>query len=200
MKDAEGRPVYFVGQPSLAPAGSLRVYARPDDESGDGVSWRQRLLDHNAGGGNQLGLFPAYMLYADDLYRRLADRFGPEKLYILSAGWGLIRADFLTPNYDITFSQTKPDKRYVRRRSSDRYDDFNMLPARVHEPLLLFASKAYLPLFCRLTEGRAGDRTVFYNADDLPEAPGCTLRRFENAKRDTNWQFDCANAYLESAI
>jgi hypothetical protein len=35
---------------------------------------------------------------------RLVEKFGIEKVFILSAGWGLIRADFLTPNYDITFS------------------------------------------------------------------------------------------------
>jgi hypothetical protein len=34
------------------------------------------------------------------------DRFGLENVYVLSASWGLIRADFLTPYYDITFSSS----------------------------------------------------------------------------------------------
>ena len=50
------------------------------------------------------GLLPAYQLYENSTYNRLVDRFGLSNVYILSAGWGLIPADFLTPHYDITFS------------------------------------------------------------------------------------------------
>ena len=39
-----------------------------------------------------------------DTYRALVKRFGIDKTYILSAGWGLIPASFLTPYYDITFT------------------------------------------------------------------------------------------------
>lgn len=72
-----------------------------------------------------------------------------EGVYILSAGWGLIRSDFLTPYYDITFSQSADP--YKRRRRTDRYDDFRMIPDGVKDEILFIGGKDYLPLFCQLT-------------------------------------------------
>ena len=51
------------------------------------------------------------------VYRELVHALGAENVFILSAGWGLLSADFLTPNYDITFSATA--ERYKRRRVRD---------------------------------------------------------------------------------
>jgi hypothetical protein len=200
LQTADGRPVNFVAQPGLAPSDAPCLYARPDDPSNGGRPWRQALLDYNNDGRNPFGLYPAYQLYSDELYRRLADRVGVQNLYILSAGWGLIRAEFLTPYYDITFSQTKKDQKFKRRRKSDGYHDFAMLPAGTCEPILFFGSQSYVASFCTLTKGSTCEKTVFYNTAQAPDAPGCMLKRFENAKRDTNWQFDCANAFLEGTL
>ena len=58
-------------------------------------------MDYNNNpAGNSLGLLPVYRLYANPVYERLVDKLGVANVYILSAGWGLIRADFLTPSYD----------------------------------------------------------------------------------------------------
>ena len=54
---------------------------------------------------------------------QLVEIFGIDNVYILSAGWGLIRASFLTPNYDITFSA--PAGAYNLRRKYDQYCDCN---------------------------------------------------------------------------
>jgi hypothetical protein len=71
----------------------------------DGISWRHFLRKYNDdAGGNPLHLYPAYQLYENRAYGRLVGRYGLRNVYVLSAGWGLIRADFLTPSYDITFS------------------------------------------------------------------------------------------------
>jgi hypothetical protein len=78
------------------------------------------------------------------------DRFGVEKVYILSAGWGLIRADFLTPYYDITFSQQA--ERWKRRRKADRYEDFRMLSDDAADDIACVGGKDYLKLFGALTE------------------------------------------------
>jgi hypothetical protein len=64
----------------------------------------------------------------------------------LSAGWGLIRTDFLTPCYDITFSQSAEG--YKRHRKADRYQDFRTLPARSDEDIVFFGGKDYVRLFC----------------------------------------------------
>src|SRR5690349_10583044 len=104
LLSSRGEPVRFVANPAIAPADPYCVYARPDDLSSDGKSWRRILLDCNRDPGrNAFHLYPAYQLYENDLYGRFVDRFGLENVFILSAGWGLIRADFLTPSYDITF-------------------------------------------------------------------------------------------------
>jgi len=91
-------------QQGAAPSRKIR-YARPDDASDQGVSWRSLIWDYNkARARNPLKLYPAYRLYIDDAYGALVKQFGITNTFILSAGWGLIRSDFLTPQYNITFS------------------------------------------------------------------------------------------------
>ena len=102
---ASGQPVHFVAHPQKAPNILDRIYAHQDDRTRDGSTWRRLVAEYNKNpGNNPLGLYPAFDLYKRDIYRRLVDKFDLKNVYILSAGWGLIRADFLTPSYDITFS------------------------------------------------------------------------------------------------
>jgi hypothetical protein len=118
LLSATGKPIVFVADPDAAPIDASYFYARPDDPSETGLSWREALLKYNEGAGtNALGLYPAWQLYENRTYGRLVDRFGLNKVYILSAGWGLIRADFLTPYYDITFSASADDHKRRRRRT-----------------------------------------------------------------------------------
>ena len=117
---ADGRPILFVAHPALAPPDPRRVLARPDDRAQDGRTWRARLMAYNDGPDNPLNLLPAYQLYAHDAYRALAQTFGIDEVFILSAGWGLISASFLTPSYDITFKATKTAP-WKRRRQDERY-------------------------------------------------------------------------------
>ena len=70
------------------------MYARPDDLSDSAVPRRKVLLSTmKRPNGNALRLLPAYRLYENTVYGRLVDRLGMQKVYILSAGWGLIRAN-----------------------------------------------------------------------------------------------------------
>jgi hypothetical protein len=195
FKSPDGKSVIFVADPRAAPA-DTGIYARPDDQAQIGITWRDLLLSYNNAGDNQLGLFPAYRLYENRTYGQLANRFGLDKLYILSAGWGLISSGFLTPYYDITFSPSA--EAYKRRRKTDRYRDFCMMPMSTDEPIVFFGGKDYVPLFCALTKLSGGKRTVFYNSAIPPNAPGCTLERFETATR-TNWHYECAGHFLNSA-
>ena len=120
------------------------LYERPDDMSDYGWTWREALLRYNQDlSHNPLRLLPAWQLYDNPVYGRLFEKFGVEKFFILSAGWGLIRADFLTPYYDITFSPSADA--YKCRRKTDRYEDFCMLPANINEDVLFFGGKDYLP-------------------------------------------------------
>ena len=149
---------------------------------------------------NPLGLLPAWRLYKNKTYRLLADTLGPKNFYVFSAGWGLVRSDFMIPDYDITLSPnaTGPDK-YKRRRKDDPYDDFAMLPADPAGPVVFLGSKAYVPLFCQLTAGGSAHRIIFHNSKTPPEAPDCEIRKYDIPKK-TDWHYDAAKALALNRI
>jgi hypothetical protein len=119
---ADGSRIVFVARPDLALRQAGTIHVRPDDVAWDGQSWRKKLLAYNADRGpNPLGFLPAYRLYTHDIYGALAEKFGAKKIFILSAGWGLISATFLTPYYDITFSASADP--WKRRHRDDAYED-----------------------------------------------------------------------------
>ncbi|WP_353428857.1 hypothetical protein [Paracoccus denitrificans] len=193
LSTPDGRSVRFVAHPELAPDDG-EFYARPDDEADKGRSWRDLLLDINRGS----AAAPPNLLTAGDLYRPAAYRglleyVGREKLYILSAGWGLIRSDFLLPEYDITFSGQADA--YKRRRKADRYRDSSMLPPNSVEPLLFFGSKDYLPLFRELSADHRGQRIVLFRSAEPPDCPDCVAVRFETSRR-TNWHYEAVESYI----
>ena len=199
LRRRDGQLVTFVADPENVPAGMPDTYARPDDIADTGKSWRTELLRYNAApGNNPLGLLPAWQLYENGTYELLAKRFGLDHLYILSAGWGMIAANFLTLRYDITFKLIKGQK-YTRRLKSDQYNDLRMLPEDTHEPVVFFISKGYVRLACELTEGVKGPRYLFYNSKTVPDAPGCELKNYTTRTR-TNWQYECAKAFMDGKI
>jgi len=196
MKTRGGRRVVFVADPERAPANPGFLYQRPDDKYDSQHSWRDRLLSYNKKEkqSNPWGLCRAYQLYKHPIYAKLKKEFRGN-LYILSAGWGLISADFLLPYYDITFSsQSEP---YKRRRKKDAYADFHHL-GQTDTKCFFCGSKAYQSLFCKLTDHINGERIVFYKSKNKsktrPRLDGCTLNRCHSKKR--NWQYDCAQALL----
>lgn len=198
LRTPDGRPIMFVADPATAPVGDGFMYARPDDPShADGKSWRDVLKAYNSHSGqNPHGLLPAWQLYSNRTYEFMAkhESLGFDRLFILSAGWGLISASFLTPKYDITFSKAKNVQFFKRRRRRDSYRDFCMLPSSGLDPIVFLGGKDYIRLFCDLTANAGRDRTVFY-AGSKPTAPGCTLCSF--GKPYTNWHYQCAKALLE---
>ena len=190
---ADGRRIAFVARPGLAPREPKTTYARPDDDSGDGRSWRKRLLAYNKNAGrNPLGFLPAHRLYAHSAYGLLVDTFGVERVFILSAGWGLIPAAFLTPPYDITFSASADP--WKRRRKEDPYDDVCLMRDDADE-IFFFGGQDYLPLFCRLMTAFKSRKTVFFNSTDRPALPtGFTPRSYPTRTR-TNWHYECVRDF-----
>lgn len=200
MKESNGKSVFFVADPGQAPAAQGRVYAHPDDPVGSGKSWRDSLLEYNRQpGDNPLGLRPAWQLYNRDIYTHLVDAFGVDNVYILSAGWGLVRASFLTPYYDITFSAARNVEPYKRRRKRDIFLDCCQLPMESTDPLVFFGGKDYLPLFCHLTQDYTGPCYVFYNSTVAPSVPGSTLARYKTSAK-TNWHYICATDFIRGNV
>ena len=200
FRTSDDRNVTFVAKPGDAPSGGSQEYVRPDGNSNSGKSWRTALQEYNANpDSNPFGLLQAWQLYKNPTYGMLMEHCGPERLYILSAGWGLIRADFLTPVYDITLSNRQDVKSFKRRRDCDKYHDFSMLPPDTTDPVTFFGGSAYVSLFCKLTSSVNGPRYVWYNSRNKPSAAGCILRRFPTTIR-TNWHYKCAQDFMKGML
>ena len=198
LNDTEGRAVKFVSRPDLAPPSSKHVYAHPDETTTSGTSWRTRLEQYNAApSGNPLGLLSAWQLYSPAIYQRLAHHFSPQRFYILSAGWGLIRSDFLTPLYDITFSNAAGA--YKKRTARTPFRDVNHLPPSLDEPLIFLGGKSYQPLFLNLTSRYSGQRVLLFNSQESPTFRGCMTVRFPTTRR-TNWHYSGAEALLDGSL
>ena len=192
LETADGKPVLFVGDPAIAPRGSEVEYRRPDDIAPSGLSWREELVKYNKTyrdtGANPRCLLPAWRLYANPAYKHLVNQLGKDKVFILSAGWGLISAPFLMPDYNITFV----GKGYKRRYKRDRYADFSMLPKDASHPIHFVGGKSYVPLFLELTEGTSAER-VIHHVGLLPTAPNCRVCCFDsNPRNPRTWHYECA--------
>ena len=202
LRNNDGRKVMFVASPDNAPNHAPYAYAHPDGADDTGKPWREKLLRYNDihrgnADDNPLGLLPAWQLYQNPAYELLYWKYGPDGLYILSAGWGLIPADLLTPPYDITF-QSRAEK-YQRRYKRDLYEDFRMLPDYTANLLVFLGGKDYVGLFCELTSRVQGPRCVFYNSNTAPKASGCQTRKF-NTNTRTNWHYEAARALANGHI
>ena len=194
LATADGKPVLFVADLATAPRGTEVEYRRPDDIAPSGLSWREELVKYNKTyrdtGANLLGLMPAWRLYANPAYKHLVNQLGENKVFILSAGWGLISAPFLTPDYDITFSGKA--EAYKRRRKQDNWDtDFLMLPKNASHPIHFVGGRDYVPLFLRLTAETDAERVIHHVGYPPPPEPNCRVCRFETTRR-TNWHYECA--------
>ena len=194
-----GAEVLFVGDPDAAPPCDRFCYARPDDMATGSRTYRDVLEQYNREQSvtNPWGLLPAWCLYARKEYGELVRALGAANVFVLSAGWGLVAADYLLPNYDITFSSSArgPDG-YKRRPARDGgYRDFSMLPAQTARHVYFFGGKDYVPLFCRLT-ARVRQRTVFVNSKTPPKGLTCRTERYETNTR-TNWHYECVRAFAE---
>ena len=193
----DGRKVLFVADPEAAPTSRSLRYARPDDAASAGDTCREQLERYNRDNrtDNPWGLLPAWQLYMPMAYRTLVDALGEGNVFILSAGWGLVAADYLLPNYDITFSSSaKGRDAYKRRRPSDRhYRDFSMLPQDAAKHVFFFGGKDYLAFFCNLT-ANVRQRTAFVNSNTLPRGINCRTERYKTATK-TNWHYECVNAF-----
>ncbi|MBU1219057.1 hypothetical protein KKF97_04550 [Myxococcota bacterium] len=197
LYDSIGGNVTFIAHPELIAPSETTSYQRPDDITNSGLSWRQELVRYNAEKENPLNLLPAYKLYANRIYQDLVHKFGVKNVFILSAGWGLINSEFLTPSYDITFSSSA-DK-YKKRRKTDNYDDLCLLPFATDDDLIFLGGKDYLSLFAKLTEKYCGKRIVFYNSIHKPEIGNCIFKKFQT-KTKTNWHYGCARAILDGTV
>jgi len=202
---SNGETVKFVADPNRTPHSNHYIYARPDDESDDGDesdngrTWRMRLHNYNENykntGENPDNLLPAYKLYKNPIYKKLVDKFCVENVFILSAGWGLIPANYLTPIYDITFSNN--GESYSKRKCSDIYkEDSSMLPDN-EEDIIFLGGKDYQKLFRKLCRNYEGEKVIFHyypldsTAQCSKDVDGFELRPYKSSN-PRKWYYECA--------
>jgi hypothetical protein len=198
FQTVDGRNVMFVADPGKAPQQTGIHYARPDDLSEDSNTWRDRLVAYNQTPGvNPLSMLPAYQLYDNRAYQGLVSKFGVDKIFILSAGWGLVTAHYLLPDYDITFSAMAEP--YKRRRTQAVYRDFCSLKDE-SDDIVFLGGKDYLPLFCSLTNRYAAQKVVYYNSATTPSLPpGYRAAKYVTTTR-TNWHYECADDLISGHL
>ena len=196
----EGKNVKFVTQPDLAPDGDF-LYALPDDTDSGGVSWREKLSNYNSefrdSGKNPYDLLPAWKIYQNKIYEDLKNEYGEDRLYILLAGWGIVRADFLIPASEITFTAKLHNRNYNLKDGFYRH--YNMLPDDTCEPVVFFGRDECIPLFCDLTGKIPGKRYAFYKGK-RPPVPDCELREFRPSDGNSIWYYEVARKFMESGM
>jgi hypothetical protein len=174
---------------------------RPDDiREGTGSTWRAYLESYNRQGSNPSHLFSAGDLAKAPVYKALMRNFGAANVFILSAGWGLVRSDYLLPYYDITFSnQGKP---YSKRRPSDRFEDFNQLSSAAIQPdetIYFFGGQSYLPLYLKLTRNIAARKVIYHSHDAALQIQGyiCIPSPYPGSQ---NWHYKCAQGFIDGMV
>jgi hypothetical protein len=213
----EGKHVEFVASPSLTPSDPTgRVaYFRPDDPAPDaGKTWRTVLEEYNTRGTNELGFRAAVDLYLPPIYQRLknfATQNGAE-LFILSAGWGLVRSNYWLPNYNITFAQAKKVPKYAIRSLTEPFQDFQHMRVKgLDEPIYYFGScrfqplAPYLRIFRELAARTGGRKIAYYLASTKGHPPQwngfefCPYTPRDPAQRQ-NWHYGCARDFIENRL
>ena len=198
LRSNDGKRVEFVAHPGDAPPAQGIRYAHPDDLSDNGMKWRQRVLDYNIGRGTDLSsLEPAFRLYRARQYQDLVEEFGQTQIFVLSAGWGLVRSDFLLPHYDITFQRPEnPSESYIWRRPHDRFEDFNQLTANSDDHVIFLGGENYRHYFQAFAGVTKARKTIYFKSSFVVRQPEFDYEYFAT-KRNRNWHYSCADELIE---
>lgn len=204
MRDKYGKPVIFVDNPKQAPKSRNLRYVSPTCNYDDNMTFQDRLRSYNdefmSDGYNPFNLLPAYKLYAIPIYEALvrSEKYGKDGVYILAAPWGIVRADFLLPMYDLTFSEVE---KYKKRAQDDTYKnkDFCHLNNNSNETLSFIGINKYIKPFYRLTQKYSGKRVIYFNS----EFPYNSYKDVEfvkcaRVKKGRKWHYQCARKKLNS--
>ena len=175
----------------------------PDDliNGIENIRWRDYVINNQ---NPETIPFRAYELYRRNEYTCLYNNF-EHNLYILSAGWGLVRADYRLPNYDITFSNVAPVSLNTRRNDNVNvipiYDDFNQLEVNPEDDIIFVGGKKYINLFYELTQNLTNRKIIYYNSQNQPNPQlGNYVYRRYFINYFTNWHYELAHDLCQGLI
>lgn len=177
-------------------------YVHPDDLIPNGIqTWRDLVLEQD----NRNDLILAHNLYRPNIYNDLFQHYG-ENLFIFSAGWGIIRADFRLPKYNITFSKGNKIPLCARRNNDDGFNDFNQLAGiNENDRILFIAGKEYVLPFCQIIENLPNEKIIVYKTASVlinnPFHNKNTFRFFNyHTNTNTNWHYEFARKLINDEI
>jgi hypothetical protein len=175
---------------------------RPDDLiPNENITWRELVAQQAI----RNDLLPAFKLYKPEIYNSLFQYYGID-LFIFSAGWGIVRADYKLPKYNVTFSNGNNIPIYAVRNATDVFYDFNQLEGiNENERIIFIAGKDYVLPFCQLTDHLPNEKIIIYkNIEVVNNNPYLNNNNFQfihyQTNRRTNWHYEFANKLINNEI
>lgn len=167
------------------------------------TSWSDLISSPNVQVDQTNNLVPAYTMYQNSIYEKLFREFGGN-LYILSAGWGLVKSTFRIPKYNITFSKTDKTPIETIRSQKDKEfndEDFNHLKIKPEKRIIFLGGEEYGKQFVRLTENLKNLKIIcYYNENNCPitlRLPNNTFTAFLwNQGGRRKWHYNLAEELI----
>jgi len=140
----------------------------------------------------------------NNIYPRVLEAVGRESVYILSAGWGLVRADRKIPKYNVTFSRAQNVPPFARidpvARAEYSSVDLNIPgDSKIH----LFITERYIT-YWNLTFGvipAITNRTLVHwrqGQRNFPDGfPRCRVRLHNCNGHVQNWHYTAISRFLD---
>jgi hypothetical protein len=177
------------------------LFFHPDDLiPNEKITWRNLVSQQEI----RNDLLQTYNLYRPKIYSSLFQHFGFD-LFIFSAGWGIVRADYKLPKYDVTFSNGNNIPTYAIRNQDDIFNDFNQLEGiDENERIIFIGGKNYVLPFCLLTDHLPNEKIIYYKNKDVLKNNPYKKNNFQfiyyETNRRTNWHYEIADKLIKKEI
>lgn len=192
------KEICFVSQPKANT--EKKIFVTPDEAiMNENLTWRSIINKQE----NRNDLTKAYELYKHEIYKMLYEKF-KNNLYIFSAGWGIVSAEFKLPDYDITFSSGKKIQECTKRKKEQHFDDFNHLNGvDKNEKIIFIGLEKYLNSFLSLVAKLPNEIIIFHKNKNTLSLKGTSEKiKFKKFERGTNrkWHYLCAEELIKNKL
>ena len=196
-------PITFVAQPN-----GVNTFLPDGDIPNLNMTWRDYVTNNQ---NNNVIPFKSYQLYIHGVYQNLFNFFR-YRLFILSAGWGLVKAEFRLPNYNITFSSSaKPEYKRVFNNLDPSFNDFNDLTYNhnvglnsENEDIVFIGGRTYIKQFIARTDGIGKNKIIYHFGNEplvvLPDNFFYVQYVPNNPNNYRTWHYELAQKYADGEI
>jgi hypothetical protein len=143
----QDKHIMFVSPPHKFPNDIYTHHYLDDEIPGENRTWRDLVL--NGQNNPNLDMARAYLLYRPkidpDIYRDFYNKF-KNRFYIFSSGWGIVRAEFKIPAYNIADITDSAFPNMLNHLKDDYVKSYR------DSEVILFAGSAYVAPFRAMTQ------------------------------------------------